>query len=125
MIIEGFKSYKDQTVLEPFSNKINVVGERRRGACCCCCCSRRSCRHRRGLRFPPPPTRRERQLAAWLHGRRCQRMQTESQCCVADRGVDNLLMCAGHPAALALKLPARRLLCSRRQRLRQVQLLPW
>lgn len=40
-------------------------------------------------------------------------------------GVDNLLMCAGQPAALALKLPARRLLCSRRQRLRQVQLLPW
>jgi chromosome segregation ATPase len=27
VIIEGFKSYKDQTVLEPFSNKINCVGK--------------------------------------------------------------------------------------------------
>ena len=26
VIIEGFKSYKDQTVAEPFSQKINVVG---------------------------------------------------------------------------------------------------
>ena len=26
MIIEGFKSYKDQTIAEPFSPKINVVG---------------------------------------------------------------------------------------------------
>ncbi len=30
MVIEGFKSYKDQTILEPFSNRINCVGERRR-----------------------------------------------------------------------------------------------
>jgi hypothetical protein len=28
VIIEGFKSYKDQTAAEPFSNKINVVGKR-------------------------------------------------------------------------------------------------
>lgn len=27
MIIEGFKSYKDQTIAEPFSEKINTVGE--------------------------------------------------------------------------------------------------
>jgi hypothetical protein len=27
VVIEGFKSYKDQTVLEPFSNRINCVGE--------------------------------------------------------------------------------------------------
>lgn len=27
VIIEGFKSYKDQTAAEPFSNKINVVGK--------------------------------------------------------------------------------------------------
>lgn len=27
VIIEGFKSYKDQTAAEPFSSKINVVGE--------------------------------------------------------------------------------------------------
>ena len=27
MVIEGFKSYKDQTILDPFSNKVNVVGE--------------------------------------------------------------------------------------------------
>ena len=26
VIIEGFKSYKDQTIAEPFSNKINTVG---------------------------------------------------------------------------------------------------
>jgi hypothetical protein len=26
-VIEGFKSYKDQTILDPFSNKVNVVGE--------------------------------------------------------------------------------------------------
>jgi hypothetical protein len=27
VIIEGFKSYKDQTIVEPFSRNINVVGE--------------------------------------------------------------------------------------------------
>ena len=27
MIIEGFKSYKDQTIAEPFSEKINTVGK--------------------------------------------------------------------------------------------------
>ena len=27
VVIEGFKSYKDQTILDPFSNKVNVVGE--------------------------------------------------------------------------------------------------
>lgn len=27
-MIEGFKSYKEQTVAEPFSRQINVVGER-------------------------------------------------------------------------------------------------
>jgi hypothetical protein len=26
VIIEGFKSYKDQTIVEPFSRNINVVG---------------------------------------------------------------------------------------------------
>ena len=26
VIIEGFKSYKDQIAVEPFSNKVNVVG---------------------------------------------------------------------------------------------------
>ena len=32
MVIEGFKSYKDQTIIEPFSRNINVVGE---GLVCC------------------------------------------------------------------------------------------
>ena len=27
MVIEGFKSYKDQTISEPFDQHINVVGE--------------------------------------------------------------------------------------------------
>lgn len=27
MLIEGFKSYKDQVISEPFSEKINVVGK--------------------------------------------------------------------------------------------------
>ena len=27
VILEGFKSYKDQTIVEPFSENINVVGE--------------------------------------------------------------------------------------------------
>lgn len=27
VVIEGFKSYKDQTIIEPFSRNINVVGE--------------------------------------------------------------------------------------------------
>lgn len=31
VIIEGFLSYKDQLIADPFSPKINVVGE----ACCC------------------------------------------------------------------------------------------
>lgn len=26
VVIEGFKSYKDQTIIEPFSENINVVG---------------------------------------------------------------------------------------------------
>ena len=26
VVIEGFKSYKDQTTLDPFSNKVNVIG---------------------------------------------------------------------------------------------------
>lgn len=33
MIIEGFKSYKDQTIVEPFSRDINVVGECIAAAC--------------------------------------------------------------------------------------------
>lgn len=32
VIIEGFLSYKDQLIADPFSPKINVVGE---VACCC------------------------------------------------------------------------------------------
>lgn len=28
VIVEGWKSYKDQTILEPFSPKVNVIGER-------------------------------------------------------------------------------------------------
>ncbi len=26
VVIEGFKSYKDQTIAEPFSPKLNVIG---------------------------------------------------------------------------------------------------
>jgi len=33
VIIEGFKSYKDQTIAEPFSNKINTVGTSFGAAC--------------------------------------------------------------------------------------------
>jgi len=33
VIIEGFKSYKDQTIVEPFSRDINVVGECIAAAC--------------------------------------------------------------------------------------------
>ena len=33
VIIEGFKSYKDQTISDPFSDKINVIGAAEYPAC--------------------------------------------------------------------------------------------
>jgi hypothetical protein len=59
VVIEGFKSYKDQVISEPFSSGINIIGERVLASCAptpdCLLGAMRGARAR--LRRPPsvPP----------------------------------------------------------------------